>query len=597
MSSSIVVTANQLNAIYHRLDKTLEQVKIWHKQPMTLTEKIFYSHLCKPQKKQDRGQGFLSLLPDRVAMQDVTAQMALLQFMLAKKDSAAVPTTVHCDHLIQAYQGAKKDMARSLEENSEVFRFLISASQRYGLGFWKPGAGIIHQVVLENYAFPGGLLIGTDSHTPNAGGLGMAAIGVGGADAADVMAGMPWEVKNPGIIGVHLKGSLQGWTSSKDIILKLLGILTVKGGTGKVVEYFGDACQSLSCTAKATMTNMGAELGATCSIFPYDNAMAEYLSRTERKSLAEIANSYMHLLTADSAVVADSHKYYDEVIEINLSTLEPQIAGPHSPDAVYPISEMGVMCEQEKWPVQLSAALIGSCTNSSYEDIGRAAHVARQAAALGAQMPQPFLVTPGSELIRKTIERDGYIQDLESVGAVVLANACGPCIGQWRRDQYKKGEVNTIVNSFNRNFRGRNDANPETLSFIASPEITIALGLAGRLNFNPKKDALEINGKKLQLQVPKADVLPKSFDLDKAGYIAPSTDATYKEIVVNPNSERLQILTPFAPWDGKDMLELLVLCKVQASDLVQGQRKMHNGSYFSSWFLAKIPWTFGSYFR
>ena len=558
---SIQVTSKQLGAIYAKSDKSLKQVKIWHKQPMTLTEKIFYSHLRNPQKEQQRGQGFLSLLPDRVAMQDVTAQMALLQFMLAGRESSAVPATVHCDHLIQAWRGAEEDTQRALEENNEVFRFLVSASQQYHLGFWKPGAGIIHQVVLENYAFPGGLLIGTDSHTPNAGGLGMAAVGVGGADAADVMAGMPWEVKNPGVVGVHLTGALQGWTSPKDIILKLLGILTVKGGTGRVIEYFGEGCRSLSCTGKATITNMGAELGATCSIFPYDDSMEEYLSRTSRSEIADVAKSYEHLLKADVQTADDPHAYYDEVIEIDLSALEPQLAGPHSPDAVHSLGEVRDLCQKEDWPMQLSAALIGSCTNSSYEDIGRAAHVARQAEELNWKMPQPFLVTPGSELIRRTIKRDGYIRDLESVGAVVMANACGPCIGQWRRDRYKKGQVNTIVSSFNRNFRGRNDANPETLSFIASPEITMAIGLSGRLDFDPRRDDLKLGGKRLRLQPPTADVLPeKGFQQDDAGYVAPKMGSSEK-VVVDPNSDRLQLLKPFSPWDGKDMKDLLVLCK------------------------------------
>ena len=557
---SIQLTPKHLDVIYARLAVALKKAKIWHKKPMTLTEKIFYSHLRTPDTPARRGKE-LALLPDRVIMQDVTAQMALLQFMLSGRDFSSVPATVHCDHLIQAWHGALPDMERALQENNEVYRFLTSAARRYQLGFWKPGAGIIHQVVLENYAFPGGLLIGTDSHTPNAGGLGMAAVGVGGADAADVMAGLHWEVKHPDIVGVHLKGALKGWSSPKDVILKLLGILTVKGGTGRVIEYFGAGCRSLSCTGKATITNMGAELGATCSVFPYDDSMAEYLARTDRGDLVEIVKSYQDMLTADKDTAEDPHSYYDEVVEIDLSVLEPQVAGPHSPDAVRPLSQLRDLCKKESWPVELSAALIGSCTNSSYEDIGRAAHVARQAAESGGKMPQPFLVTPGSELIRKTIQRDGYIQDLEKVGAVVLANACGPCIGQWRRDKYKKGEVNTIINSFNRNFRGRNDANPETLSFIASPEITMAMGLAGRLDFDPERDTLA-NGQ--SLKPPAADVLPaKGFEKDDTGYIPPLKNGhTKEEVLVDPASERLQLLKPFAAWDGEDMKHLLLLCKV-----------------------------------
>ena len=431
---NIETTNEMLINIYEKSKKNLNIVKQWHPNPMTLTEKVLFAHLCYPQKKHKRGLGFLSLQPDRVAMQDVTAQMALLQFMLAGKEKSAIPATVHCDHLIQAWKGSQPDTQQSIEENNEVFQFLSSACSRFGIGFWKPGAGIIHQVILENYAFPGGLLIGTDSHTPNAGGLGMAAVGVGGADAADVMAGLPWEVKNPGITGVHLRGKLKGWASPKDIILKLLGILTVKGGTNKIIEYFGEGCSTLSCTGKATITNMGAELGATCSLFPYDDSMAQYLEATYRLSHVKVIENYKELFSPDPTVMEDPHAYYDEVIEIDLSTLEPQLAGPHSPDVVTPLSKVKELCQKEKWPVQLSAALIGSCTNSSYEDIGRSAHIARQAHEAGLKMPQHFLVTPGSELIRQTIERDGYIKDFEDIGAVVLANACGPCIGQWKEN-------------------------------------------------------------------------------------------------------------------------------------------------------------------
>ncbi len=559
---NIQITAEMLSNIYRKSQKHINHAKKWHKAPMTLAEKILFAHLCEPQNKQKRGIGFLSLQPDRVAMQDVTAQMALLQFMLAEKEQSTVPATVHCDHLIQAWKGVKPDMQKSLEENNEVFQFLSSACSRFHIGFWKPGAGIIHQVVLENYAFPGGLLIGTDSHTPNAGGLGMLAVGVGGADAADVMAGLPWEVKNPGITGVHLKGKLQGWTSSKDIILKLLGILTVKGGTNKIIEYFGEGCRSLSCTGKGTITNMGAELGATCSVFPYDSSMSKYLTATDRSAQVEVIEKYKELFSADPEVLENPHAFYDEVIEIDLSTLEPQLAGPHSPDAVHSLSEIKELCQKEKWPKNLSAALIGSCTNSSYEDIGRAAHIARQARQAGFKMPQHFLVTPGSELIKQTIERDGYIKDFEAIGAVVLANACGPCIGQWKRDEYKKGQVNTIVNSFNRNFRGRNDANPDTLSFIASPEITMALGLAGRLDFNPQTDLLERENKKLKLQAPESDILPQNgFVQNKEGYIPPKGKNV--KIIVKEGSDRLQLLKPFPPWNKEDFKGLLILCKAK----------------------------------
>ncbi len=558
---TIQTTAEMLSNIYASSKKNLNQVKKWHTKPLTLSEKILFSHLREPHKKPETN--FLLLQPDRVAMQDVTAQMALLQFMLSGREKSAVPATVHCDHLIQAWKGSQQDMQKSLEENNEVFQFLSSACSRFHIGFWKPGAGIIHQVILENYAFPGGLLIGTDSHTPNAGGLGMLAIGVGGADAADVMAGMPWEVKKPDITGVHLKGKLKGWASPKDIILKLLGILTVKGGTNKIIEYFGEGSASLSCTGKATITNMGAELGATCSVFPYDSAMLEYLTATYRADQAEVIEKYKDLFLADAEVTADPHKYYNEVLEIDLSTLEPQLAGPHSPDAVRPLSEIKHILEKEKWPVKLSSALIGSCTNSSYEDIGRAAHVARQAHSAGFKMPQHFLVTPGSELIRKTIERDGYIKDFSAIGALVLANACGPCIGQWKREDSKKGQVNTILNSFNRNFRGRNDANPETLSFIASPEITIALGLAGRLDFNPQTDFLEREGKKLKLLPPKSDILPKKgfYQEKEKGYVAPKGKDI--QIIIREPSERLQLLKPFPPWNKEDFKNLFILCKAK----------------------------------
>ncbi|MCS6837459.1 MAG: aconitate hydratase, partial [Bdellovibrionaceae bacterium] len=502
------------------------------------------------------------LRPDRVAMQDATAQMAILQFMLAGKEEAMVPTTVHCDHLIQAYRGKKEDMREAEKVNQEVYEFLASASSRYNLGFWKPGAGIIHQVILENYAFPGGLMIGTDSHTPNAGGLGMVAVGVGGSDASDVMVGLPWEVKNPKLIGVHLKGRLQGWTSAKDVILKLCGMLTVKGGTDKIVEYFGSGAAFISATGKATITNMGAELGATCSIFPYDERMANYLKVTHRSHLLPLIEENKDLLVADPEVLENPRAYFDEYYEIDLSTLEPHLVGPHSPDVARPISQIAEEARKNKWPVQLSSALIGSCTNSSYEDMGRAVFVAAQVLEKGYRMPIPFLVTPGSNQIQKTIERDGYMQIFERVGATVLANACGPCIGQWKRDDKKKGELNTIVTSFNRNFRGRNDGNPETLAFIGSPEVVMALGLAGRLDFNPLTDTIETAQGKIKLQAPSALELPvKGFVSDLDGYQAPLGSKV--TVQIKENSERLQLLKPFPEWSGKDFTDQLVLAKVK----------------------------------
>lgn len=561
--AKIETTPEFVKKTYETTQKRIEVVRKRLNRPMTLAEKVLFGHLDDPNGQDlTRGTSFLQLRPDRVAMQDATAQMAILQFMLAGKDEAAVPSTVHCDHLIRAQEGMEKDMKTAMDENREVFDFLASASSRYNFGFWKPGAGIIHQVILENYAFPGGMMIGTDSHTPNAGGLGMVAIGVGGADASDVMSGLAWEVKNPKLIGVHLKGRLRGWTSAKDVILKLCGILTVKGGTNKIVEYFGDGCESISCTGKATITNMGAELGATCSIFPYDSRMATYLKATQRASLVDLAEQYKNLLVADAEVIKDPKKYFDEVVEIDLSALEPHLVGPHTPDAATPISQMREMAKKNNWPTQLSSALIGSCTNSSYEDIGRSAHVARQAAAAGIKMPQPFLVTPGSNQIKKTIERDGLMKTLNDAGAVVLANACGPCIGQWRRNDRKKGETNTIVTSFNRNFRGRNDDNPETLAFIGSPELVTALGLAGRLDFDPQRDELQANGKSVKLMPPEAPELPsKGFLTDMEGYQAPQGKGV--EVKVSPTSNRLQLLKPFAPWSGKDLTDLVLLCKAK----------------------------------
>lgn len=563
MSAKIETTPELVQNTYKQTRQRLEIVRKRLGRPMTLGEKIVYGHLDDPQNQElVRGQSFLLLRPDRVAMQDATAQMALLQFMLAGKEEAAVPSTVHCDHLILAYKGKDDDMKSANNVNKEVYDFLATASSRYNIGFWKPGAGIIHQVILENYAFPGGLMIGTDSHTPNAGGLGMCAVGVGGSDASDVMAGLPWEVKNPKLIGVHLKGKMNGWTSAKDVILKLCGMLTVKGGTDKIVEYFGEGTHSISCTGKATITNMGAELGATCSVFPYDERMGAYLKSTGRASLAELAEKNKDILSADAEVFADPKKFYDEVYEIDLTHLEPHLVGPHTPDLARPLSAVAVEAKEKGYPVKLSSALIGSCTNSSYEDIGRSAMIAEQAMSIGVKMSQPFLVSPGSTQIQNTIERDGQMKTFAAVGATVLANACGPCIGQWKRDDIKSGEKNTIITSFNRNFRGRNDSNAETLAFIGSPEIVMALGLAGRLDFNPMKDELEGPKGKLKLKAPEAPELPaKGFVADTEGYQQPQ--GKNAQVAVSPSSDRLQLLEPFAKWDGKDFSEHLVLAKAK----------------------------------
>ena len=562
--AQIETTAELVNQSYNKMRENLAIVRRRLGRPLSLAEKILYGRLVDAENQDlERGTSFLLLNPDRVAMQDATAQMALLQFMLSGREEAAVPSTVHCDHIIRAHKGRDADMKTAMGENGEVYDFLESVSSRYGIGFWKPGAGIIHQVILENYAFPGGLMIGTDSHTPNAGGLGMCAIGVGGADAADVMAGLPWEVKNPNLIGVHLKGKLSGWVSGKDVILKLLDILTVKGGTDKIVEYFGEGVESLSCTGKATTTNMGAELGATCSVFPYDQRMGDYLRVTERSHIADIVEKNLDLVTADPEVLANPSKYYDQVIEIDLSSLEPHLVGPHTPDLAHKISEMKERCEKNGWDPKLSAALIGSCTNSSYEDVGRSASIIEQAKAKGYEMPTPFFVSPGSTLIQNTIERDGQMQTLTDAGATVLANACGPCIGQWKRDDIQPGDVNTIVTSFNRNFKARNDTNPATLGFIGSPELVTALGLAGRIDFNPLTDELTAkDGTKFKLEAPVAPEFPKGgFVADTEGYLAPKGSAA--EVKVNPKSDRLQILTPFSPWDGKDFSQLPVLLKAQ----------------------------------
>ncbi len=498
-------------------------------------------------------------------MQDATAQMAVLQFMTAGRQEVAVPTTVHCDHLIRAKVGASKDLAVAQTTNQEVYEFLAAAAAKYGLGFWQPGSGIIHQVILENYAFPGGLMIGTDSHTPNAGGLGMVAIGVGGADAVDVMVGLPWEVLWPKLVGVKLTGKFSGWTSGKDVILKLAGILTAAGGTGKIVEYFGPGTESLSCTAKATVTNMGAELGATTSLFPFDARMGDYLRATERKEVADLAEGVAEQLRADPEVLAKPQDYYDEIVEIDLSTLEPHIVGPHTPDLARPVSQMAADVKKNNYPANLRAALIGSCTNSSYEDIGRAAHVARQAKAKGLKAKIPFLVTPGSEQIRATIERDGLLADLEAIGATVLANACGPCIGQWERTDIHQGDENSILTSYNRNFPKRNDGNPGTNAFIASPEVVTAFALTGRLDSDPLRDGVTVNGEPLRLTAPSAKELPgQGFTDSESGYVAPGQGATTPAIQIDPSSERLALLEPFEPVDRPaGYQDLPVLLKAQ----------------------------------
>jgi len=552
--------------IYARSRKNLDIVRKRLGRPLTLSEKIVLGHLDDPSGQDiEAGKAYLMLRPDRVAMQDATAQMALLQFMKAGRGETAVPSTVHCDHLIQARSGAAEDVAAATKENNEVYQFLRTVSSKYGIGFWKPGSGIIHQVVLENYAFPGGLMIGTDSHTPNAGGLGMCAIGVGGADAVDVMAGFPWEVLQPNLVGVYLTGSISGWTAPKDVILYVLGQLTVKGGTNRIVEYIGPGAASISCTGKGTICNMGAELGATTSVFGYDARMRDYLNATRRADLARLADENTDLLTPDPEVEKDLEKYYDVVIRLDLSRLEPHLVGPHTPDLARPISEVAAAVQSEGYPDKVSVSLIGSCTNSSYEDIGRAADVARQAAKHGAKMATPLLVTPGSEQIHATIQRDGQMQALEAVGATVLANACGPCIGQWRRSEIKKGEKNTIVTSFNRNFPGRNDANPETLAFIASPEIVIAYGLAGRLSFNPLKDSLQTNGTEWKLEPPKPapDIPEKGFVFAAEGYVAPAADPSSLDVKVAPGSERLSLLEDFPELKPEHYRNMPLLLKTK----------------------------------
>jgi len=557
---------NLIQGVYAEIPKRVQRARELLGCPLALTEKILYAHCCPAFERRPfvRGETYVELAPDRVAMQDATAQMALLQFMHAGKAKAAVPATVHCDHLIPAQSGADKDLPAALDMNREVYEFLASASSKYGIGFWKPGAGIIHQVVLENYAFPGGMMIGTDSHTPNAGGLGMLAIGVGGADAVDVLAGMPWELRFPKLIGVKLDGELSGWAAPKDVILELAGLLTVEGGTGAVIEYFGHGTDAISCTGKATICNMGAEVGATASIFPYDRRMAEYLKATGREDVAAVAATIATHLRADAEVYAEPEKHYDRVIEMDLSQLEPHINGPFTPDAACPISKFAETVREKGYPQKLDVALIGSCTNSSYEDLDRAAAIARQAKEEGLEARAAFLVTPGSAQIRDTIARDGQLDAFKAIGGVVLANACGPCIGQWRRAGAADQRPNSIIHSFNRNFAKRADGNPNTHAFVASPEIVTALALAGDLTFNPIVDTLvNRDGQEVTLDPPFGSEFPvNGFEIKDLGYVPPTEDAGTVEVVLAPDSQRLQRLEPFPPWDGKDLIGLRLLIKV-----------------------------------
>jgi len=556
-----------IKSVYARMGDRVAAARKLTGKPLTLAEKILYAHLFDgtPTQVYERGKSYVDFAPDRVAMQDATAQMALLQFMTAGKPKVAVPSTVHCDHLIVAKTGAKQDLDAANDINREVYDFLASVSNKYGIGFWKPGAGIIHQVVLENYAFPGGMMIGTDSHTPNAGGLGMIAIGVGGADAVDVMAGMAWELKFPKLIGIHLKGKLSGWTAPKDVILKVAGILTVEGGTGSIVEYFGEGADAMSCTGKGTICNMGAEIGATTSIFAYDEKMKAYLQATGRADVAELADKHKDLLRPDAEVYANPEKYYDQIIEIDLSKLEPHVNGPFSPDRAWTISELAKAIKENNWPETLSVGLIGSCTNSSYEDMTRAASVAAQAKAKNLKVKSEFTITPGSEQVRYTAERDGILSTFAEIGGVVLANACGPCIGQWARHGAEKGEKNAIITSFNRNFKSRADGNPNTHAFVASPEIVTALAIAGKMTFNPMTDTL-LNeaGQEVKLDEPKGlELPPKGFDVEDAGFIAPATDGSKVEVKVSPTSDRLQLLDSFMPWEGTDLKGLKLLIKAK----------------------------------
>ena len=561
----MVYDLTMLKTFYALYERKIERIRTILQRPLTLAEKILYAHLYDEQhvKNYKRGEDYVNFRPDRVAMQDATAQMALLQFMNAGRDEAAVPSTVHCDHLIQAYKGAKEDIATATKTNEEVYKFLRDVSSRYGIGFWQPGAGIIHQVVLENYAFPGGMMVGTDSHTPNAGGLGMVAIGVGGADAVDVMTGMEWELKMPRLIGVRLTGTLNGWAAPKDVILKLAGILTVKGGTNAIIEYFGPGTASLSATGKATICNMGAEVGATTSLFPYDERMAAYLKATGRTEVADMATAVAAGLRADDEVVANPEKYYDRIIDIDLSTLEPYINGPFTPDAATPISEFSEKVLKNGYPRKMEVGLIGSCTNSSYQDLSRAVSLARQVTAKHLHVAAPLIVNPGSERIRATAERDGMIDAFEKIGATIMANACGPCIGQWKRHTDDPVRKNSIVTSFNRNFAKRADGNPNTYAFVASPELTMALTIAGDLCFNPLKDTLvNADGERVKLSEPVGEELPlKGFTAGSEGYTAPSN--VKADIVVEPQSQRLQLLTPFPAWDGADLLNMPLLIKTQ----------------------------------
>ena len=560
-------TPEFVGEVYKTMERNLAVVRRRQGRPLSLAEKILLGHLDDPENQElEAGESYLMLRPDRVAQQDVTGQMSILQFMQAGRKRVAVPTTIHCDHLIQARVEGKADTSDALLENSEVYDFLQSAAAKYGMGFWKPGAGIIHQVVLENYAFPGGLMLGTDSHTPNAGGLGMLACGVGGADAADVMVGLPWEVKYPTRIGVRLTGEIGGWTAPKDVILYLAGVLTVKGGTNAIIEYFGPGTRSISCTGRSTVTNMGAELGATCSVFPFDERMDTYLRATGRGELADLAHRNLHLIRADEEVEANPEANFDRIVEIDLTGLEPHVVGPHTPDLARPISAMAKEVEEKGYVDQVSDSLIGSCTNSSYEDMGRAADVAEQARDHGIKVTVPLLVTPGSEQIRATIERDGQMESLEAIGGTVLANACGPCIGQWKRQSVPEGQPNTIVNSFNRNFPRRNDGRAETMSFITSPEIVIAYALSGRLSFNPLADTLTAaDGSCFKLSPPKAapEIPPGGFLRGADVYVPPVEDGGEVEVPIPSGSNRLELLEPFSSWDGKDFEEVPVLLKAQ----------------------------------
>ena len=554
---------SQIENLYAEMSKKHDLARQNLGRSLTLSEKILFGHLLNLDKVPKRGKSYVELQPDRVAMQDATAQMALLQFALTGRSEVAVPSTVHCDHLIQARVGRDSDLADANKESSEVFSFLKSASAKYGAGFWEPGAGIIHQVVLENYAFPGGLMIGTDSHTPNAGGLGMVAIGVGGADAMEVMAGLPFTIRWPGVIGVHLTGKLSGWSSPKDVILKVCEELTVKGGTSHIVEYFGPGASSISCTGKGTICNMGAEVGATTSLFPYDDSMARYLDATGRSGVSELANEHSSLLVADPEVLENPESFYDRIIEINLSELEPMIVGPHTPDLARSVSDLGQEAKNKGWPTDIQAALIGSCTNSSYEDMERAASVARQAKEAGIKSKVQFMVTPGSDTIDQTIRRDGQMQLLDDIGGTVLANACGPCIGQWKREDVSKGDVNSIVSSYNRNFSGRNDGNHQTLSFLTSPEIVTAMALAGSLDFNPQKDKLvAADGTEFSLKPPTGSELPANgFESSLVGFVPPLEGNI--DLDVSPTSRRLQLLEPFEAITKEDLTDIPLLVKVK----------------------------------